>query len=74
MVRYNPHDIADIGPGVAACKIEKTVLLGKARDPGFWMFKDQAVAVEAAAGVRGERFGAGIEDAAIGPARLTTVE
>ena len=74
MVRHDPHDVADIGPGVAAGEIEKAVLLGEARDLGFGMLEDQAVAFEPAAGVRRQRLGAGIEDAAIGPARLTTVE
>src|SRR6202171_4079462 len=46
MVRHDPHDVADTGTGVAAREIKKAVLLGKARDFGFWMFEDQAMAVE----------------------------
>ena len=41
-------------------KVKKAVFLGEARDPGFGMFQDQAVAVEPAAGVRGQRLRAGI--------------
>ena len=74
VVGHDPHDIADIGPGVAAREVEKAVLLGKARDLRLGMFEDQAVAVEAAAGVRRQGLRAGIENAASGPARLTTVE
>ncbi len=54
------------GPRVAAGQIEKTVLLGKARDLRFRVLQDQAVALEPAAGVRGQRLGAGVEDAAVG--------
>jgi hypothetical protein len=32
MIRDDPHDVADIGAGVAAGEIEEAVLLGKARD------------------------------------------
>ena len=69
VVGHDAHDVADIGAGVAAGEIEKAVLLGEARDLGFGMFEDQAVAVEAAAGIRRQRLGAGIENAAIGRRR-----
>ena len=64
VVGHDPHDVADDRPRVAAGEIEKAVLLGKARDLGFGMFEDQAVAVEPA-GIRRQRLGAGIENAAI---------
>src|SRR6202171_4456653 len=51
MVRYDPHDVTDIGTGVAAREIKKAVFLGKARDFGLGMFEDQAMAVEPAAGI-----------------------
>ena len=73
MVRHDAHDVADIRPRVAAGEIEEAVLLGEFRDLGFGMLEDQAMAVEPAAGVRGQRLRAGVEDAALGPARLTTV-
>ena len=41
------------------------MFLGKACDLRFGMFEDQAVAVEAAAGVRSQRLGAGIEGGAV---------
>ncbi len=46
-------------------RIEEAVLFGEARDLGFRMFEDQAVALEPAAVSGGQRLGAGIEDAAI---------
>ena len=46
MVRHDPHDIADIGAGVASREVEETVLFCKACDLGFGMFQDQAVAFE----------------------------
>ncbi len=74
MVGHDPHDIADIRACVAAGEVEKTMLLGKARDLGFGMFEDQAVAFEPPP----------VSDVSVlepasrmprsGPARLTTVE
>ena len=64
MVRHDAHDVADIGPVVAAGEIEKAMLLGEARDPRLRIFEDQAVTVEAAAGIRRERLRARIENAA----------
>src|SRR5882757_7691076 len=66
MIGDDPHDVADNGPGVAAGQIEKAVLFGETGDLGFRVFQNQAVAVEAAAGVRCERLGAGVENAAVG--------
>ena len=65
VVGHDAHDVADVGPRVAAREIEEAVLLGEARDLRLGMFEDQAVTVEPAAGVRGQRLGAGIEDAAL---------
>src|SRR5580704_6825904 len=65
MVRHDAHDVADIGAGVAAGEVEKTVLLGEARDPCLRVLEDQPVSVEAATGIGGQGFRAGVEDAAI---------
>jgi len=51
MIGYDPHDVADIRPRVAAGQIEEAVLLGEFRDLRFGVFEDQAVAFEAAAGI-----------------------
>ena len=65
MVRYDSNDGAHIGPGVAAREVEKAMLLGKAGDPGFRMFEDEAVAFQPATGIGRQRLRAGIEDAAL---------
>ena len=51
MIGHNAQNVADIRPGIATRKIEKTMLLGKARDPGFGVLQDQPKAVEPAAGI-----------------------
>src|SRR5260221_9431734 len=40
MIGYDPHDIADNRPRVAAGEVEKTVLLGEAGDPGFGVLQN----------------------------------
>lgn len=51
MIWHDPHDVADVRPGVAAGEVEEAVLLGEACDLRFGVLQDEAVAVEAA-GVR----------------------
>src|SRR5437016_14507672 len=53
MVRYDPHHVPYIGPGIAASEIEEAVFLGETRNFGFGVFEDQTVSVEPAAGIRG---------------------
>src|ERR1700726_453993 len=48
VVGHDPHDIADLRPGVAAGEIEKTVFFGKARDLGLGMLEDETVSIEPA--------------------------
>lgn len=73
MIGNDPHDVADVRARVAAGEVEEAVLFGKARDLGFWVLQDQAVAVEPAVSV------VSVLDPASriprsGAARLTTVE
>ena len=62
-----------LGRVVAAGEIEKAVLLGELRDAGRGVFEDQAVAVEAAAGIAVSVFEPESRMPRSGPARLTTV-
>ena len=63
-----------LGRVLLRVEVEKAVLLGEARDLGFGMFEDQAVAVEPPPVSDVSVFDPASRMPRSGPARLTTVE